>query len=179
MIDTSEILATPSFRPTVSVRALDSGETAFARDVAEQFGLVATVKRSGRGGQKFYLGLWVHERGSTRWGADAVFENGDVWPRAPWSARPQSDEPIQVLSGVTGRMPDAGRPGFAVFAGVAADGVATLAIESALDAHEVTFEEAHGQFAAIALLDDRGQFRLTARRDDGTAAGSRSFDIEA
>lgn len=142
-------------------------ETIFARDRVGTIAVLATIRPSGRGGDRWYWSFEVYEQRDGAW-REAHDGNGDQWLLDPETPRPGTPG-FELSTGVTGFGSDG--TAIAAIGGVVGTPVAVLEMATERDRHRVPVDPATGSFTALALAADTAAyaFTLTARDADGAA----------
>jgi hypothetical protein len=135
-----------------------------ARDRIGEIGAITCLQRSSATG--FFAMTTIYVRRNEDW--EPEFENGDLWPQPPTTARPKGGPPIAMLTGVSGAAVGPVPTHVAFIAGVTTTPVANLRAASAIDEHDVRVDERTGAFVALTLhAPEATTFRLVTFDDTG------------
>lgn len=150
-------------------------ETVFARDRAGTVAVLATIRPSGRGGDRWFWSFDVYEQRDGAW-RETGDGNGDQWPLDPDAPRPATPG-FELTTGVTGFGSDG--TGVAMIGGVVGSPVVALEMATERDRHPVPVDPATGSFIALALAADTAAYAFTLTALDEAGAAIDRIDYDA
>ncbi|MDO8210763.1 hypothetical protein [Conexibacter sp. CPCC 206217] len=164
-------LSPPRFGATVGDPA--AGERLYGRDVAGDYGVVATIRR--RGTNRYEWTCTVHQRVRGIWDEEADHENSHPWPSYPGPYRSQGSG-FGFLGHVGWTSNTDTGEGYVVQGGFVGQDVAELEVVSSQQRHLVRFDITTGAFVAIALVIEPSHVALIARDKNGEVVDRSEYE---